>query len=142
MTAEIPGVGAIVFDEAGRLLVIQRAKEPAKGLWSIPGGHVEPGESAADAVVREVREETGLEVTVRTEVGTVRRPAPGGGVFVIRDFVCDLVTHEAPVAGDDAADARLVSIGELMALPVAPGLLEALREWRLIPSRCRPTRLT
>ena len=141
MTEQIPGVGAVVFDAAGRLLVVQRAKDPARGRWSIPGGHVESGESHESAVVREVLEETGLQVRVLNEVGHVVRPAPGGGEFLIRDFRCELVGDGEPRAGDDAADARFVTVGELMALPVAPGLLEALQEWRLIPSRCRPTRL-
>lgn len=139
--AEIAGVGAIVFDDAGRLLVIKRAKAPAAGTWSVPGGHVEAGETHEEAVVREVAEETGLQVRVSNEVGQVTRPAPGGDVFVIRDFRCALVEVAEPVAGDDASDARFVTIGELMSMHTAPGLVEALMEWKLIPSRCRPTRL-
>ncbi|MBC7104774.1 MAG: NUDIX domain-containing protein, partial [Firmicutes bacterium] len=57
------GVGAVVI-EGGRVLLIERGAEPAKGLWSVPGGLVDPGESLKDAVAREVREECGLEVEV------------------------------------------------------------------------------
>src|SRR4051812_35800604 len=50
----VPCVGAVVTDAEGRLLLVQRANEPGRGLWSIPGGRVEPGETARQAVVREV----------------------------------------------------------------------------------------
>src|ERR1700689_2893641 len=56
-------VGAVITDESGRMLLILRGHEPGKGLWSVPGGRIEPGETDEQAVIREVREETGLEVT-------------------------------------------------------------------------------
>ncbi|MHA1907551.1 MAG: NUDIX hydrolase [Candidatus Thorarchaeota archaeon] len=59
----IPGVGAVVFGEQGVLLV-RRHKNPGKGLWSVPGGGVEVGESQIEAVQREVLEETGVQCTV------------------------------------------------------------------------------
>jgi 8-oxo-dGTP diphosphatase len=131
--AEIPCVGAVVFDESGRLLLIKRANPPAQGKWSLPGGRQEPDESPEDGVVREVREETGLEVQVDREVGTVQRQAPSGDTYVIRDFVCTAPKTDAVVAGDDAADARFFEIAELGGVDTSEGLLEALREWRLIP---------
>lgn len=131
--ADIPCVGAIVFDDRGRLLLVKRANPPAQGQWSLPGGRQESGESAADGVVREVREETGLEVRVEREVGTVQRQAPSGDTYVIRDFVCTAPKTDAVVAGDDAADARFVEIAELGGLDTSEGLLDALREWQLIP---------
>ena len=70
-------VGAVVVDDAGRYLLVRRGREPSKGLWSIPGGKVEPGESDEQATAREVLEETGLPVTVGDFVGHVERPAPG-----------------------------------------------------------------
>jgi len=51
---EFPGVGAIVFDDRRRLLLVQRANPPAQGRWSVPGGHVEPGESDEAATLREL----------------------------------------------------------------------------------------
>lgn len=60
---QIPCVGAVVVD-GGRLLLVLRGREPAAGLWSIPGGKVEPGESPDDALVREVAEELGCTVVV------------------------------------------------------------------------------
>lgn len=127
---EIPCVGAICIDEERRILLIQRGQQPALGRWSLPGGRVEAGEAAADAVVREVREETGLEVRVSSEVGTVRRPAPTGGTYVIRDFLVVPVTGNLR-AGDDARDAVWVPLAELEAWDTSSGLVEALDSWGL-----------
>ena len=52
----IPCVGAVATDEQGRLLMIKRGREPGAGLWSIPGGRIEPGETDAEALVREMLE--------------------------------------------------------------------------------------
>ena len=125
-------VGAIVRDPAGRLLLVRRANPPAQGLWSIPGGRVEPGESAHEAVVRELVEETGLSGTVQREVGTVERAAPGGGTYVIRDFLVHVESSGEPIAGDDAADAAWFTPDELDALATSPGLVEALAGWGLL----------
>lgn len=131
----IPCVGAIVFDESGRLLLVKRANPPAQGLWSLPGGRQEPGESAMEGVVREVREETGLEVSVDREVGTVHRLAPSGDTYVIRDFLCSTVRAASVVAADDASDARFFTVDELFSLPTSEGLLEALEGWDLLSWR-------
>jgi ADP-ribose pyrophosphatase len=127
-------VGAIVLDDAGRLLLVRRGRPPDAGRWSLPGGRVEPGESDAEAVVREVREETGLIVTVGALAGTVHRPAPGGGVYEINDYLATAVGGGlAP--GDDAADVRWCRPDELRRLPLTPGLLDALAEWGVPPAR-------
>lgn len=131
--ADIPCVGAVVFDEHGRLLLVQRANPPAQGTWSLPGGRQEPGESAIEGVVREVREETGVVVRVEREVGTVQRLAPSGDTYVIRDFVCRASGAPAVVAADDAADAAFFEVEHIGDLDTSEGLLDALREWRLIP---------
>jgi ADP-ribose pyrophosphatase YjhB (NUDIX family) len=128
----IPCVGAIVHDAAGRLLLVRRANPPAQGLWSIPGGRVEPGEDAEQAVVREVAEETRLEVTVERFVGSVVRDAPGGGRYLIADFACRVIGGRL-AAGDDAADAGWFGAADLAALPTSPGLLDALTEWNVLP---------
>ena len=65
----IPGVGAIIVGEQG-LLLTRRDKDPGKGLWSIPGGVVEVGETKEQAILREVEEETGIKVEVREMIGT------------------------------------------------------------------------
>jgi ADP-ribose pyrophosphatase YjhB (NUDIX family) len=125
-------VGAIVVDDDGRLLLIQRAHEPGAGMWSVPGGRVEAGEDDATAVVREVREETGLEVAVGRHVGTVERAGPDGVVFVINDYLCS-PTGGSLEAGDDAADALWATTETVQSLPTVPLLLETLQAWRVLP---------
>ncbi len=127
----IPCVGAVVFDARGRLLMIQRGHDPGAGLWSIPGGRVEPGETDEQALVRELLEETNLHVTVGEFVGSVRREGPGGTIIDIRDFTVT-VTGGILRAGDDAADARWVAVAELDRLEVTEGLIEALTEWGVL----------
>jgi ADP-ribose pyrophosphatase YjhB (NUDIX family) len=128
----IPCAGAIVHDDAGRLLLIRRGREPGRGLWSLPGGRCEPGEDAAAAAVREAYEETGLVVTAGAVVGRVERPGPGGAVYVIDDVAGAVVGGELR-AGDDAADVRWVDAAALAALPVTDGLVEALTYWDVLP---------
>ncbi|HLJ99870.1 MAG TPA: NUDIX domain-containing protein [Streptosporangiaceae bacterium] len=128
----IPCVGAVVTDCHGRLLLIRRGHAPGAGLWSLPGGRVEPGESDAAAVAREVREETGLDVTVGRLLGTVRLAAGRDVVFDVRDYLVS-VAGGSLAAGDDAAEARWVSARDIEALPLTAGLAETLRGWGVLP---------
>ena len=124
-------VGAIVTDAGGRLLLVQRGHEPEAGRWSLPGGRVRPGESDADAVIREVREETGLAVVPGPLVGSVERPGPAGTVYDIYDYAA-AVTGGQLAAGDDAADARWVGQAELAGLTLTTGLAAALTGWGVL----------
>ena len=125
----IPCVGAVIKDTAGRLLLIRRGHEPGKGLWSIPGGRIEPGETDEAALVREVLEETGLVVTAGRLIGRVRRPGgASGAVLDIRDYAAE-VTGGTLVAGDDADDAVWAGAADLDSLPLTDGLLGTLRSW-------------
>jgi ADP-ribose pyrophosphatase YjhB (NUDIX family) len=123
----IPCVGALVYDAAGHILLVRRREDPGRGLWSVPGGHVEPGESDAEALVREMHEETGLTVHPGELVGRVRR-----GPFTIADYRCT-VTGGVLRAGDDALDARWCGAADLAALPLVDLLVETLAEWGALP---------
>ena len=134
--ARLQCVGAVIRDGAGRLLLILRGHEPGKGLWSIPGGRIEPGETDEQAVVREVREETGLAVTCGRLLGAVELPGPGGTVIDVRDYLTLLASGAAAAAasaGDDAAAVRWVTDADADAMDargeLTPGLLAALRSW-------------
>src|SRR4051794_21729757 len=129
----VPCAGGIVVNDAGQLLLIQRATPPSAGLWSVPGGRCLDEEAPADACVREVAEETGLRVRVLRPAGRVERPGPHGSVYLIDDFLCEVVSGHVR-AGDDAADARWVAPEEVATLDLSPGLLDALIEWGFIAS--------
>jgi 8-oxo-dGTP pyrophosphatase MutT (NUDIX family) len=106
----------------GRVLVIQRARAPGLGTWTLPGGKVEPGESPAGAVVREVLEETGIRVRVVARLEVV--PLDGEGFsYAIHEHLCLVDGDDATTCpGDDAADARWVLPSELEALGVSPAV--------------------
>jgi 8-oxo-dGTP diphosphatase len=127
----VPCAGAVVVHD-GRLLVIRRGHDPGRGLWSVPGGRVESGETPAAACAREVLEETGLVVEVGALVGTVERPGPTGATYVIDDFACAVVGPTGPRAGDDADDVRWVSRAELAELPLVDRLLGTLAGWGVL----------
>ncbi len=124
-------MGAVIRDDNGRLLLVKRGHEPGAGLWSLPGGRIEPGETDAEALVREMREETGLEVEPGPLLGAVRRPAGDGDVIDIRDYAAT-ITGGALIPGDDAANARWVTVAELDSLAITDGLVEALTSWGVL----------
>ena len=122
-------VGAIAR-QGDALLLIERGRGAAIGEWSVPGGRVEFGESLAEAVRREMAEETGLDVVVGDVVDWVERISAEHH-FVIVDFTVTVVDGTLR-AGDDAADARWVPIGDLGSVRLVDGLLAFLQEHRLI----------
>ena len=129
-------MGAVIKDHAGRLLLILRGHEPGKGLWSIPGGRIEPGETDEQAVVREVREETGLTVACGRLLGAAELPGGDGVIIEVRDYLAALPRGAAPAvakAGDDAAAVRWVSDADADAMEargeLTAGLLAKLRSW-------------
>jgi ADP-ribose pyrophosphatase YjhB (NUDIX family) len=130
---KIACVGAVIHDRRGRLLLIRRGQEPGRGLWSLPGGRVEPGETDHEAVVREVAEETGLRVRPGRLVGRVSRAAPSGGVYDIADYACEVAGEDALRSGTDADDARWVTAADYAGLPLVYGMTEALTEWDQLP---------
>ena len=115
-----------------RVLLVKRAASPAKGLWSIPGGKLRRGETLAEAVERELHEETGLKVRARELVAVYERlPRPDEGEcgrhFVVLDFLCQ-ACRGTPRAGDDAAEVGWFEIDELDGLPLTPGAAEVIRK--------------
>ncbi len=125
----IIGVGGIVFRE-DQVLLIQRGKEPNLGRWSIPGGAVQTGETLKEAVIRELKEETHLEVEVLAVTKVLDRifRDPDGRVayhYVLVDFLCHPRNGELR-PDSDAADARFVPLKELSSYSLPPHTLEVI----------------
>ncbi len=124
MSREFPhrpvlAVAGVVFHR-GRVLLIRRGREPARGQWSIPGGVVRLGETLEEALRREIREETGVEAIPLGPVEVVERilPTEDGRIrfhYVIVDFVCRY-KEGVPCAASDALELRWVPIERLGAL--------------------------
>jgi len=122
----VVAVGGVAVRD-GALLLVQRGTDPQSGRWSIPGGHVEQGETLASAVEREMLEETGLRVRCGPLLGWAERCGPGYH-FVILDFTVSLAHDDgAAVAGGDAADVAWVPLTEVPSLPLVDGVEEFLR---------------
>ena len=128
MTAAVAEVcvGAVAVDDE-RLLMIRRGHGPAAGEWSVPGGRVEPGELLAEAVVRELAEETGLEGVCGELIGVVERVSEDRH-FVILDYAVTVLEAAEPEAGTDAAEAAWVALEEVADLALVDGLAEFLHE--------------
>ncbi len=125
------GVGAITIHE-GRILLVKRGIEPSRGLWAIPGGTLELGETMRECAAREILEETGITIKVgkcvyvfdffeRDESGKIKFH------FVVVDFAGQYLSGE-PKGADDAEEARWLKPEELSSLPVAKNTLTALKE--------------
>ena len=126
----VVAVGAIVVVE-DRLLLVRRGRGPAAGEWSVPGGRVELGETLAEAVVRELAEETGLEGVCGGLVGWVERIGERHH-FVILDFAVTLLDDAVPVAGDDAAEVEWVPLADVAERHLVEGLAEFLHQHGVI----------
>jgi ADP-ribose pyrophosphatase YjhB (NUDIX family) len=129
MTTPVVAVGAFIFDREGRVLLVQRGAPPALGKWSLPGGKLELDETLAQAVAREVREETGLSVTVGALACVVERISEGYH-YVILDYLARPIGGELAPASD-VSDARWVTSDDLPALELTEGLLPLLERARI-----------
>lgn len=122
-------VSAGIFRD-GKILLVRRAREPAKGVYTFPGGRVEFGESLHEALAREVREETGLKIEIAELIGyrEALPPRTGGyGHFVILPFAARWVAGEVAL-NDELDDARWLSPeAAVEGLPVTQGLGETIR---------------
>ena len=124
----VVAVGALVFDAAGRVLLVERGRPPGVGLWTVPGGRLEGAETLAQAVAREVREETGLAVEVGALACVVERFGDDYH-FVILDYLARVIGGTL-AAASDARAARFVDEAELSALPLTDGLLDVIERAR------------
>jgi 8-oxo-dGTP diphosphatase len=106
-TTPLLGVGAVIVDGEGRVLIIQRGTEPRKGLWSIPGGLVELGETLVEAVKREIAEETGLVIEPVAMIEVIDRIFREGERiryhYVIVDYWCRVISGQLQPASDAQA---------------------------------------
>ena len=127
----IVGVGAVIVAR-DRAVVVRRAAEPLAGVWSIPGGVLELGETLRDGVAREALEETGLTVAVHDVLGVFDRILPDRDGrtqfhYVLIDFLCTRISGELR-AGADAAEARWLTAAELDTFPLSDGAAAVIRK--------------
>ncbi|NLO89891.1 MAG: NUDIX hydrolase [Clostridia bacterium] len=126
----IVGVGGIIIKDQA-ILLVQRGQPPSKGLWGIPGGCLELGESLKEGVAREVMEECGIKVEVgelfdifetlvRDDNGVIRFH------YVLLDFFAYPVGDEEPRPGGDVMDCRYIPLDEVRNYPLTPGVKEVL----------------
>ena len=125
----VPAVGALVFRD-GAVLLVKRGAEPNRDRWSLPGGALETGETVEAAVVREIREETGVDVRplrvldvrdfIERKDGRVRWH------YVLIDVLCEYLRGD-PFPATDAENARLIPLRELGEYDVVPVALEVLQ---------------
>jgi mutator protein MutT len=132
------GVGAVVLHQ-GRVLLVRRGGQPSSGKWSLPGGLVELGETTAEAIRREIREECGIDITVVDVAGVLDRVIRDahGRVryhYVLVDYLA-VPESEAIVAGTDAAECRWVEIERVGELDVTEGLTDMIRRAQALARR-------
>jgi 8-oxo-dGTP diphosphatase len=120
-------VSAAIFRD-GKILLVRRARSPARGFWSLPGGRVEFGESLHTALHREVDEETTLKIEIVGLSGwrEVLPGSPGGGHYLIMSFAARWIAGE-PVLNEELDDFRWLAPDELGGLQLTGGLQEVIR---------------
>ena len=125
-------MGALIFDEDHRLLLVERGREPLKGFWSLPGGVLETGETIAEGVMREVLEETGLTVEPLQIVEIferIMRDAEGRAEYhyVLVDYICRM-TGGTLAAADDVANVLWVEKQDLDGVRLTEGTLGVIEK--------------
>lgn len=135
----VVGVSGVVL-AGGKVLLVKRGRPPGVGLWSLPGGGVELGESLAEACAREIREETGVEAEVGPLVGVFeRRLRDGQGRFeyhyVLLDYLCHADPAAQPRAGDDAVQAAWVPLDEIDSYHLTADTAQVIRDAAALAAR-------
>ena len=121
----------MVFNEAGEILLIKRSKPPQYGRWMVPGGRLEWGETLEEAAIREIREETGIDIEIDGFLEIIEAIIPGDGGFhyVIMDYSARAVSGSL-AAGSDALEAVWFSPDSLESLDLTPDLVRVIDKAR------------
>ena len=130
----VVGVGALIFNQQGQVLLVERGNPPLCGYWSLPGGAVETGERLEEAMAREVLEETGLEVAVGSIATVFERIMPDAeGAceyhYVLIDFYCTVIGGVLQ-AGDDSRQACWRDLSAVDSIELTAGTREVLQACR------------
>ncbi len=125
------GVGAVVIQN-GKVLLIQRGIQPSRGLWAIPGGNMELGETLKETAEREMMEETGIVIEAGDPIHAfdfIERDDEGNILYhyVVIDLIADYIEGE-PRGADDALEARWCAWEEIVKMPVSRNTLALLRK--------------
>ncbi|PYU33169.1 MAG: hypothetical protein DMG28_09060 [Acidobacteria bacterium] len=136
MSETLPRIGSalLVRDEANRILLGQRSKDPQKGSWVIPGGKIHAFERIAEAAAREIEEETGLTVEVGDQFGVYEIINPPNEHRIVI-YSWGKVTEGTPKASDDLSEARFFSVEELGDVPLTPLVRRVLEDAGLLRNR-------
>jgi 8-oxo-dGTP diphosphatase len=126
-----PAASAAIF-RGDTVLIVERGKGAMPGVWSLPGGHVEPGERAKETAAREINEETGLVVTIEGLVDVhdviIRNRERVLTAHYVLSVFWGRCAEGTPVAATDVLQARFVSIGEVDSYHMTPGAQRIIRE--------------
>ena len=120
---------AVVASDGGRILMVKRAIDPMMGRWSLPAGYVDRGEEVEEAAVREVREETGVEVRLDSLLGVYSRQ----GAPVILVVYAATITAGVATPGEEAQDVGLFNVDEMPEMPF-PHDDQIMKDWRALTS--------
>lgn len=120
-------VGIILFNSNNEVLLIKRGKPPSAGLWTLPGGKVKYNESLEQACIREMLEETGIEIQLAKLIEVVERIKEGFH-YVIMDYLASQTGNNDPVPGSDAVDAQWISPDEFTNYETTEGLLPIIMQ--------------
>jgi ADP-ribose pyrophosphatase YjhB (NUDIX family) len=118
-----PNAASVALIDRDRVLLIQRARKPWLGMWSLPGGRLEPGETAEQAAEREILEEVGLRVW---RLHPIRRMHLGDGQFVLQVFATEAFEGEISIAAEEITAWRWVRLDEVGLMHTTPDLAEVV----------------